>query len=317
MQTQSESEASAGRSEVSHPKLPVLTRPAAEPGVLAGAASPSQLQAARSALRTHWPEYLMEAAGLGVFMMSACVFGALLYHSVSPLRHAIPGELPRRILMGLAMGLTAIGIIYSPWGQQSGAHLNPSVTLTFLRLKKIQVWDAVFYVASQFVGGVTGVTLVALALGKELADPAVNYVVTVPGMKGITVAFVTETILAFITMSMVLHASNHPRLSRFTGLFAGGLVATYITVAAPLSGMSINPARTVASALPANVWTAAWIYFTAPSLGMLAAAELYLLRRGEEGVYCAKLFHHNHKRCIFRCRFHQLQAKANAAGQAC
>src|ERR1043165_7609958 len=89
----------------------------------------------REALRKHWAESVMEAAGLGIFMVSASVFTILLYHPGSPAIQALPEEFPRRILMGMAMGLTAIGIIYSPWGKQSGAHLNPAVTLTFFPLR--------------------------------------------------------------------------------------------------------------------------------------------------------------------------------------
>src|SRR5574341_2046337 len=127
------------------------------------------------ALKKHWPEYLMEAAGLGIFMISACGFGALLEHPASPVRHALTDPFVRRILMGMAMGLTAIGIIYSPWGKQSGAHINPSVTLTFLRLGRVKVVDAIYYVVAQFVGGIIGVLLSATVLGSLLANPSVNY----------------------------------------------------------------------------------------------------------------------------------------------
>src|SRR5574342_250979 len=106
--------------------------------------------AMRSALARHWPEYLMEAAGLGIFMLSACLFDVLLEHPASPFRQAIADPLTRRMLMGVAMGLTAVVIIYSPWGMQSGAHLNPAVTLSFLRLGKVAIWDGVFYVLAQF-----------------------------------------------------------------------------------------------------------------------------------------------------------------------
>jgi aquaporin Z len=95
--------------------------------------------------RTHWPEYLMEAAGLGIFMVSACGFGTLLEYPASPVRQAIPDPLARRALMGLAMGLTAIALVYSPWGKRSGAHLNPAVTWTFWRLGKVAPRDALAY----------------------------------------------------------------------------------------------------------------------------------------------------------------------------
>jgi aquaporin Z len=117
-------------------------------------------------LRRHWPEYLMEAAGLAVFMVSAGLFGTLLGYPGSPVHQAIEEPLLRRALMGLAMGLTAIAIIYSPWGQQSGAHINPAVTLTFLRLGKVAPWDAVFYIIAQFAGGLYGVLLVGGILGE-------------------------------------------------------------------------------------------------------------------------------------------------------
>src|SRR5687768_15266280 len=110
-------------------------------------------------LRRHWPEYLMEAALLGGFMLSACLFGTLLEHPASPLRQALPDALFRRGLIGAAMGLTLIGLVYSPWGQQSGAHMNPSVTLTFWRLGKVRPQDAFWYVLAQFAGGVLGVCL--------------------------------------------------------------------------------------------------------------------------------------------------------------
>jgi aquaporin Z len=250
-------------------------------------------------LRAHWPEYLMEAALLGAFMVSACIFGALYEFPQSPVHQAIQSSFLRRLLMGVSMGMTAVAIIYSPWGKQSGAHINPSVTATFFRLGKINVWDAVFYVAAQFSGAIAGVLAVAYFLGREVSDPAVRYVVTVPGEHGVWVALLAEFFIAFILMSVVLHASNHHRFERFTGLFAGLLVAAYITLEAPFSGMSMNPARTVGSAVPADVWEGLWVYLTAPPLAMLAAAEVYLWRSGKLAVKCCKLHHKNDKRCIF------------------
>lgn len=95
-----------------------------------------------------------------------------------------------------------------------------------------------------------------MLLRHYVAYPNVNYVVTVLGKSGPWVAFVAEVLISFVLMSVVLRVSNHRTLNRFTGLCAGFLVATYITPEAPLSGMSMNPARTFGSAWSAQVWSA-------------------------------------------------------------
>ncbi len=255
------------------------------------------------ALSTHWPEYLMEALELGLFMIAACAFGVLLFHPASPVLQFIPDATVRRILMGVAMGSTAVALIFSPFGKRSGAHFNPAVTLTYLRLGKIEPWDAAFYILFQFVGGIGGVLIASALLGKLVAHESVNYVVTVPGPTGPLPAFLAEVTIAFILMMVILTVSNTKRLGRWTGLFAGVLVAMYISIEAPISGMSMNPARTLGSAAGAHLWTSLWIYFTAPPLGMLMAAEVYKRVKSGQAVACAKLHHHNNQRCIFRCNF--------------
>ncbi|HEY2388891.1 MAG TPA: aquaporin [Candidatus Binatia bacterium] len=252
---------------------------------------------------SHWPEYLIEAAGLGTFMLSACVFGTLLAHPESPLAGRVPHPLMMRALMGSAMGLTGLMLVTSPWGKRSGGHFNPAMTLTFYRLGKIATVDAVAYVGAQFVGGATGVLVATAILRSALAHPAVRYVVTA-GAYGNGVAFGAELAISFGLMTAVLVVSNVPALNRFTPAVAAVLVALYITFEAPLSGMSMNPARTLASALPAHFWNAIWIYLVAPPLGMLAAAECYLhAGASPSSVLCAKLHHTNDQPCIFRCAF--------------
>jgi len=264
--------------------------------VATAVANPARPEATRS--RIHWAEYGMEAALLGGFMVSACGFTVLLFHPASPAVQAIPSEFVRRWLTGLAMGATAIALIYSPWGRRSGAHFNPAVTLTFLRLGKVAPHDAAGYVLAQFVGGWLGVVLSAEAAGALLADSHVHYAATLPGPAGPAVAWAAEFAITFLLMSVILRVSNSG-LARFTGIAAGVLVATYITFEAPLSGMSMNPARTFASALGAHDWTALWVYFTAPPLGMLAAAEVYVRTRGPKAVFCAKLQHDGKQHCLF------------------
>lgn len=251
-----------------------------------------------AAMRRHWPEYAMEAAGLGLFMISAGLVTTLLEHPASFVRHAIPDAGLRRLLIGVAMGLTAIALIYSPWGKQSGAHLNPAVTLTFLRLGKIHPVDALFYSLAQFVGGAVGVLAVWAILGDAFALPPVDFVNTRPGAAGAVAAWLTEAAMSFGIMLVVLSSLARERLMPFIGLFAGLIVAAYIAVLAPLSGMSINPARSFASALPALLWQHLWIYFTAPVIGMQLAVEALRLAGLGRRAFCAKLNHHPAYRCI-------------------
>lgn len=254
-------------------------------------------------LFSHWPEYACEALCLGLFLMSAAGFATLLQHPLSPLAMwEAPGAL-RRLPMGVAMGLTAVALIYSPPGRRSGAHMNPALTLTFWRLGKIASGDALGYVGAQFAGGFAGIAAAAWLLRGLPAHPSINYVATVPGAAGATIAFAAEAVISFGMMLTVLAVSNSPRISRFTGLCAGLLVAAYITIEAPLSGMSMNPARTFGPALFAGTSGSLWIYFLAPIVGMLLAAEAYVWLHGRGRVRCAKLHHPVNASCIFRCGF--------------
>jgi aquaporin Z len=254
-------------------------------------------------LRRHWPEYLAEATGLGLFMISASAFASLIEHPASPLRQAVSDPLVRRALMGLAMGTTATALIYSPMGTRSGAHLNPATTLAFWRLGKLHRGDALGYVTAQVAGALAGMLVAAVVLRRYIAAPEVRYVATVPGPWGPAVAFAAEIAIAFVLLTVVLHVSNHPQRSRYTGVVAGALVALYITFEAPVSGMSLNPARSLAPALLADELSSYWIYLIAPPAGMLAAALVYARTRGLGAVYCAKLHHPGGARCIFNCRY--------------
>ena len=258
-----------------------LKNEVAQPGLAAEArtADRTWTKGVISAAKKHWPEYLIEAACLGLFMVSACSFTVLLQHPASAIRQMLPSAFVRRLLTGVAMGITAIAIIYSAWGKQSGAHLNPSITLTFFRLGKIEPWDACFYVVAQFIGGTLGVLFSGVIWGHAIAEQNVRYAATLPGPRGTGVAFTAEMVISFVMMTLILNVSNSARIARFTGVIAGALVAAYITLESPLSGMSMSPARSFASAAPGGLWNSLWIYFTAPPLGMMLAAQVYLWLR--------------------------------------
>jgi aquaporin Z len=265
----------------------------------AAEARPLGSLSAVASLKKHWPEYLMEAAELGIFMFSAGVFTALLESPRSFLGRAHLASGFSRALIGIAMGGTAAGLIYSPWGKRSGAHMNPAITITFLRLRKIPPWDAFFYILFQYAGGLAGVLLTAWILGATFTQPPVNYVVTIPGPAGTAAAFAGELTISIIIMSMILYVSNKQAVARFTGLFAGLLIASFVEFEAPFSGFGMNPARTLASALPSGIWTGMWIYFTAAPLGMLLAAQGYLAVRNVDSIRCCKLHHSSRGPCIF------------------
>lgn len=263
----------------------------------------ARLNSAARALATHWPEYLIEAAGLGVFMLVAGLAGTALEYRGSTLFLALRDDWVRRALMGLAMGCTSCALVYSPWGKRSGAHFNPALTLAFLYAGKVRPWDAVFYITAQFVGGLAGVFTVLILCGNAFAAPPVSFIVTVPGVAGVEVAFMCEWLISFGLMSLVLVASNHRRWRRYTGVLCGLLIAFYVTVEAPFSGMSMNPARTVASALPSGIWTAGWLYVIAPISAMLVSTMLYQRFRPFRAIACAKLSHGIETDCIFVCNF--------------
>ena len=187
--------------------------------------TPAGPLSALQALRAHWPEYLIEAWALGTFMISAGLVASALEYPGSPLHALLPQPGVRRTVAGVAMGLTAIALIYSPWGKRSGAHMNPSVTMAFWTLGRVHAWDAVFYIAAQFLGGTLGVLLVAALLGAAFTGSPVRYAATVPGPAGEMPAFIAELAISAFLMLTVLRVSASQRFAPYTGLIAGALVA--------------------------------------------------------------------------------------------
>jgi aquaporin Z len=260
-------------------------------------------------VRTHWPEYLMEGGELALYMFLTCVFATLLRDPASPIRQLISSPILRRAIMGVAIGTTVVTIVTTPWGKQSGGHFNPAMTAAFYRLGKVAFWDAVFYAIAQFTGATAGVALATFVLRGGPEDNALRSAVTIPGVYGNAGAIIAEVTISFILMITVLVISNHGTLARYTPYFVGVLYAVFITFETPFSGMSMNPARSFGSAFHAAYWRAIWIYFVAPTVGMLAAAEIFLRVRGGVVPHCAKLHHANGKRCIFRHGIEQHRRK--------
>ena len=261
-------------------------------------------------LRRHWPEYAVEAGFLAVFVLVAGVVSAWLLSPSGPGAAALPNLAVRRLIAGLAMGLALMAMIYSPWGRRSGTHLNPAITLAYLRLGKIGRWDALFYTLAQVAGGVVAVTL--LHGGAPLLSAAQpSLLSTSIGPSNEWAAFLTEFVLSGTAMLLILFTSNHASWFRWTGALYSLLVVAIVAGAAPLSGFGMNIARLLAVDASGNLASAHWLNLLPPLLGMQLAVEAYRLFTGRSQVLCAKLAHNTHGKCIFRCQ-HPYQARALA-----
>ena len=226
-------------------------------------------------LARHWRHYLAEALGLGFFMLGASVITTQLRYPQAWLHQYISTPFAQLVCLGAAMVFVVLAIIYSPLGNKSGAHINPAVTLGMWRLGKIETGDALFYIASQFIGGIGAVQLCGLFLGRGYTKFGTDYVVTHPGPRGPTVAFVAEWIITFVLMMTLMWALSDAKREKYAGVMLALLIGFYLVVEEPFSGMSMNPARSFASAWAARQWTYLWIYFVAPISATLTAAELF------------------------------------------
>ncbi|MBF8456466.1 aquaporin [Kaistella sp. G5-32] len=233
-------------------------------------------------LKKNYADFLMEGFGLFIFMVSACFFASILEHRDPSFNIGISNPKIRLLIMAIAMGTTALVIFLSPLTSPSGAFINPSVTIMRWRLGQLSLEKLIWYSVFQTIGGLVAVYLMKFLLGRILSDPPVNYVVTVPG-KGISdlQAALMETSTAFVMIAMVLFVSD-TKFSKTVPYLSAFLVGVYVYVAGPVSGFGMNPARTIASAFPANIYTDFWIYMLCPTIGMLAAAELYLVLKHQK-----------------------------------
>jgi aquaporin Z len=247
----------------------------------------------------HLPEYFAEF--LGTALMMAIGIGAvvIMWAQQSPMRELIPSDDLRRLITGMLFAGGATLVVLSPIGQRSGGHINPAVTLAFWLKGQVAAKDAACYVAAQILGAIAGVLLVERA-GGEWAQ-SVSLGVTLPGPGfGATTAFLAEILITFLLVFLIIYCVSTQRLANKTPYLAGALVALLVFVEAPVSGTSLNPARSAAPALLSGVAEYNWIYWTAPPLGAIIAVVLFgelFPQRKRTG--CAKLYHTERYRCIF------------------
>jgi aquaporin Z len=229
-------------------------------------------------LKMYWQVYFMEFLGLAGFVIGAGLLTILLEHPDLPVMKSALGKyvILRRIPLGIIMGVYITCVILL-FGKQSGAHINPAVTWTFFRLGKINFSNALFYTIAQFAGASAGALLLKSAIGNLFGHPLINYGNTAPKPPYTAMtAFAAEFIISFIMMLSVLRVASSKKYEKYVPLVSGILIGFYLITEVPFSGMSLNPARSFAGALAANDWKYLWLYFAAPIMAMLTAAEIYL-----------------------------------------
>jgi len=237
-------------------------------------------------------EFLGTAAMIFVGLSAVSIdFG-----SGAPIASAVPNALIRRLITGTVFASGAAIVVYSTLGRISGGHLNPAVTLAFLRLGKVTPRLAGAYAVAQVAGALVAAAAISLVWGTWARS--VSDGVTVPGPQGLAAALVAETLMTFALVELILQFMRRPALARFTPIAASVLVATLVTIEAPLSGTSLNPARSLGPAVVSGVFTDFWLYVVGPLAGALAAA-VFADRVQGAFVPCAKLFHDAEFACHF------------------
>jgi len=161
-------------------------------------------------------------------------------------------------------------------GHVSGAHINPAVTIAFATRRHFPVRETVAYVPAQIVGAVCGALLLRLAWHGTPADLGA----TVPTV-GTAPAFAYEFTLTALLMFVIMAVATDTRaVGEAAAIAIGGTVALDALFGGPITGASMNPARTLGPAIVASEWTDVWIYIAAPTAGALVGAVAYAAVRG-------------------------------------
>jgi MIP family channel proteins len=172
--------------------------------------------------------------------------------------------------VALAHGLVLMVMVFA-FGGLSGAHVNPAVTLGLLVRQQIALVEAIGYWVVQLLGGTAAGFLLLLVLGGPLNG--LGATVLAPGA-GVMQGLVIEAVLTFLLVTTVFRAAVRGKAGNVAGLAIGGALAAVILIGGPLTGASVNPARSVGPAIASGLFNDLWIYVVGPALGGLVAAGL-------------------------------------------
>ena len=206
--------------------------------------------------------FILVFAGTGAIVVNAATHGAVTGVGIS-----------------LVFGLVVLAMIYAI-GHVSGAHMNPAVTAGFLAAGRLPRGEFVFYWAAQLLGAVAASAVLRLMFPMDttslgLTSPAAGY----------AQAFVMELILTAILMFVIMGVATDDRAEgELAGIAIGATIAFEALVGGPISGASMNPARSFGPALVSGRFAGHWIYWAAPLLGSFLGARLYAFVRGGDAA---------------------------------
>lgn len=180
--------------------------------------------------------------------------------------------------IALAFGFVVTAMVYA-LGHLSGAHINPAVTIGFWSARRFPTREVAPYVISQTVGAVAASGLLRIVLG-----PVGHLGATLPALST-GPAFAVEWLLSFALMFVIMAVATDERVANgFGGIAVGLTVAFCALMGGPLTGASMNPARSLGPAVVGAEWRTHWVYWVAPITAMIAAARLYEFLRGASAV---------------------------------
>jgi aquaporin Z len=237
--------------------------------------------------RFPWRLFFAELAGTAMLLLIGLSLVILMFGEGSPLVNYMPNLKLRQVITGFLFGGTGALIAISVLGKESGAHINPAVTMSFWLFKKIDSQKALVYVAAQLIGAVIG-TLPLLLWGQ--LGRSISFGATMPGT-GYTVsqAILGEAVTTFTMVSLLIIFLGFRQIRPYTPALFPFLYAIMVPLEADISGISTNPARSFGPAVVSGQWDAWWIYWVGPLGGALLAclACSMLAKR----ITVAKLYH--------------------------
>jgi aquaporin Z len=247
-----------------------------------------------------WLLYGAEFLGTALLVFVGLSVVILNFGQDSPLLQLWPNAGGRRLITGFLFGTTGALIALSPIGKESGAHINPVVTLSFWLMGKLGAGHALGYILAQFAGAAIGAIplMVWGAMGRS-----VDFGATVPGATyGLGGAILGEMITTFVLIVGLFFFLRHRRLRVFTPAIFPFMYAIMVFLEADVSGTSTNPARSFGPALISGNWHGWWVYWLGPLLGALCGVAIFR-KAGwhRSSILMAKLHHFEHDRYgVFR-----------------